>query len=102
MRRTEATDYSETYLASWNYSFFGDPKLHRSRPRLPIAIPIAIALIAPFGSAFPYRCTTQPVSLKLHQSPSRKTYHLAQECSVRPLLQKGAKRDLVLGHRDAP
>src|SRR3954447_23148849 len=44
----------------------------------------------------------QRIGFQLHQAFGGKADHLAQECRVGALLQKRAKGDLVVGHRDDP
>jgi len=71
-------------------------------PGLPVAVAVAVAVIAPFRRSLAYRCSAELIGLQRHQTLSRKADHLAQEAGVRTLLQKLAKGDLVIGHRGGP
>src|SRR3546814_19194110 len=50
----------------------------------------------------PWPAPHKALALQLHQPLGCKADHLAQECRIGALLQKGAKGDLVLGHRGGP
>src|SRR3979490_2765770 len=79
-----------------------DAQLDRSRASLPIAVAVAVALVAPLRTALAVPGAAQGFALQLHQALRGKADHLAQECRVGTLLQKRTKGDLVVGHRGDP
>src|SRR5205823_6952795 len=79
-----------------------DAQLDRSRAGLPVAVAVAVALIAPFRAALAVPGAAQSFALQLHQALGSKADHLAQECRIGALLQKRSKGDLVVGHRGDP
>ncbi len=76
-----------------------DPQLDRTRPGLPIALAVAIALHQPIGAELAMGGAGDRAHLQLHQPLGRETDHLAQEGSVRRLLQQPAKGHRLVGHR---
>src|SRR5271165_2449090 len=67
----------------------GDAKLHRSRPRLPVAVAVAVALSeAVRGALAMRRAGAAAFNVQLHQPLGRKADHPAQKVRVRGLLQK--------------
>src|SRR5665213_1048374 len=80
----------------------GDAQFDRAGAGLPVAVAIAIALVAAIGTAFAGGRVAQAFGFQGHQAFGRKADHLAQEAGVRTLLQKLAKGDLVIGHRGGP
>ena len=81
---------------------FGDAQLDRARAGFPVALPVAVALVASIGAALAVPSTAQRLRLQLHQPLRGKADHLAQEARIRALFQKLAKSDLVIGHRGDP
>ena len=79
-----------------------DPQLDSAGAGLPVAVAIAVALVAPFGGALAMRRTTELLGLEFHQPLRRKADHLAQKTGVRTLLKQFTKGDLVIGHRRGP
>ena len=64
-----------------------DPQLDGPGAGLPNPIAIAVAVIDTFRAALPMRGARQARDFQLHQSLRGKTHHLAQQISVRALLQ---------------
>ena len=79
-----------------------DAQLNGACPGLPVAVTVAIALVAPLLRALAVTGAAQLLGLKLHQTVGGKADHLAQEHRVWALLQQRAKRDRVVGHRGGP
>ena len=75
-----------------------DAEFDSSRPGLPVAIAVTIALIGAALATLAVAGAAQRVGLQLHQALRGKANHLAQQCRVGPLLQKLTKGDLVVGH----
>jgi hypothetical protein len=80
----------------------GDAKLHRSRPRLPVAVAVAVALSEAARGAIAMRRAGAAFNVQLHQPPGRKADHPAQKVRVLGLLQKRLKRHSLVGHRRVP
>src|SRR3546814_20796880 len=78
------------------------PQFDRAGTGLPVPVAVAVAMVTPFGAALAMAGAAQALALQLHQPLGRKADHLAQECRIGALLQKGAKGDLVLGPRGGP
>src|SRR5262249_34787875 len=74
-----------------------DAQLDGPGAGLPNPVAIAVAVIDAFRAALPG--ASQALDLQLHQSLRGKTDHLAQQISVRALLQQGAKAHHLIGHR---
>ena len=79
-----------------------DARFDRASPRLPVAVAVTVALVAPGLAALAMPGTAEPLGLQLHQAFGGKADHLAQECPVRALFQQPTKGDLILGHRGGP
>src|SRR3982074_1014324 len=73
-----------------------------TRAGLPVAVAVAVGLVAALRAALAVPGAAQGFALQLHQALRGKADHLAQECRVGALLQKRAKGDLVFGHRGNP
>jgi hypothetical protein len=76
-----------------------DAQLDGSGAGLPNPVAIAVAVIDAVRAALPMRGASQVLDFQLHQSLRGKTDHLAQQISVRALLQQGAKAHHLIGHR---
>ena len=59
-----------------------DPQFHSAGPGLPVAVIIAIELVASLGRAFAMRGATHLLGLELHQQLRRKANHLAQKTGL--------------------
>src|SRR6202030_204449 len=79
-----------------------DAQFDRTRAGLPVAVTVAVALVAPLRAALAVPGAAQSFALQLHQALGSKADHLAQECRIGALLQKRTKGDLVVGHRGDP
>src|SRR3546814_3511811 len=80
----------------------GNPQFDRAGTGLPVPVAVAVAMVTPFGAALALAGAAQDVALQTTQPLGRKADHLAQECRIGALPQKGAKGELVLGHRGGP
>src|SRR6202035_3265007 len=80
----------------------GDAQLDRTRAGLPVAVAVAVAMVASLRAALAVPGAAQSFALQLHQALGSKADHLAQECRIGALLQKRTKGDLVVGHRGDP
>jgi len=73
----------------------------RSRPGLPVAVAIAVALVGPALTPLAMAGAAQRLCLQLHQPLRGKADHLAQQCRVGPILQKWACLRQTLGGRSS-
>src|SRR5512132_420993 len=76
-----------------------DAQFHRSGPRLPATVAVAVALDEPLGGLLAPAGAGQPLHLQLHQAMGGKADHLAQKVGVGGLLYQCAQRHHVVGHR---
>ena len=76
-----------------------DAQLHRARPRMPVALAVAVPLHLPIGTALAVRSTGQRLGFQFHQPLGRKADHLAQERGIGSFRQQLAQGSLVVGHR---
>src|SRR4030088_2513801 len=68
-----------------------DTQLDCSRAGLPVAVAVAVALVAPLRAALAMPGAAQSFALQLHQALGGKADHLAQEGRIGALLQKRTK-----------
>src|SRR5512144_2050348 len=76
-----------------------DAQFHRSGPRLPATVAVAVALDEPLGGLLAPAGAGQPLHLQLHQAMGGKADHLAQKVGVGGLLYQCAQGHHVVGHR---
>src|SRR5512133_1111693 len=76
-----------------------DAPFHRSGPRLPATVAVAVAVDEPLGGLLAPAGAGQPLHLQLHQAMGGKADHLAQKVGVGGLLYQCAQRHHVVGHR---
>jgi hypothetical protein len=74
-------------------------QLDGARAGLPVARPVAVAVVEAIGAPLAVPGAGQPCDLKIHQSLCGKRDHVAQQIGVRTLLQKCLKAHHVIGHR---
>ncbi len=79
-----------------------DAQLDRAGARLPVPLPVAVALHQAVRAALAMAGAGHPADLQLHQPLGRKADHLPQQGGIRPFRQQLAKGSLVLGHRGVP
>ena len=77
----------------------GDAQLHRTSPRLPVSVTIAVALDQSLGALLAVGRTGQAAHLQFHQPLGRKADHLAQQIRVGALLHEATQGHHLVGHR---
>ena len=77
----------------------GNAQLHRASPRLPVPVPVAVALRKPQRVLLAIAGAGDRSHLQLHQPLRGKADHLAQHIGVGGLLYKRAQVHYVVGLR---
>ena len=79
-----------------------DAQLHRSGPRLPVPVAVAVALDQPLRALLAPGRAGQAAHLQLHQPLGGEADHLAQQIGVGGLLDQAAQGHHLVGHRGSP